>query len=291
MTSNLVDDPYSQVLFEGLPEFLPGWVWLVGGGPGDRGLLTLHAVNALRQADAIIYDALVDKAILSFARPDILLEFAGKRGGRPSPKQKDINLRLIELARQGKRVLRLKGGDPFIFGRGGEEALQLVEEKIPFRVVPGITAGIGGLCYAGIPATHREINQSVTFLTGHDHTGEMPTALNWDAIAKGSQVIVMYMAMKHLHGITDKLLQAGRRPDEGAAVICNASTPAQQVLISTVSEIAEASEHSHMKPPAVIVIGDVVKLRGGLDWLGHANDGKELISDPLRASFPPTTED
>ncbi len=277
-------DPYSQILFDGLPKFEPGWVWLVGGGPGDRGLLTLHAVNALRQADAIVYDALVDEALLSFARPDVIVEFAGKRGGRPSSKQKDINLRLIELAREGKRVLRFKGGDPFIFGRGGEEALQLVEAGVPFRVVPGITAGIGGLCYAGIPATHRDINQSVTFLTGHDHTGEMPTALNWDGIAKGSQVIVMYMAMKHLHGITRKLLDAGRDPEEGAAVICNATTPQQEVLTSTLAHIADDALNSSMKPPAIVVIGNVVKLRDGLDWLGFVTMGKQLVSDPLTAN-------
>nr|WP_321457536.1 uroporphyrinogen-III C-methyltransferase [uncultured Cohaesibacter sp.] len=281
MLNSPAQDNYSQILFDGLPEFKPGWVWLVGGGPGDRGLLTLHAVNALRQADAIIYDALVDKALLSFARPDILVEFAGKRGGRPSSKQKDINLRLIELAQEGKRVLRFKGGDPFIFGRGGEEALQLVEAGVPFRVVPGITAGIGGLCYAGIPATHRDINQSVTFLTGHDHTGEMPTALNWDGIAKGSQVIVMYMAMKHLHGITQKLMDAGRDPEEGAAVICNASTPRQEVLTSTLAHIADDAHNSNMEPPAVVVIGNVVKLREGLDWLGFVKEGKSLIADPL----------
>ncbi|WP_321449759.1 uroporphyrinogen-III C-methyltransferase [uncultured Cohaesibacter sp.] len=281
MLNSPAQDSYSQILFDGLPEFEPGWVWLVGGGPGDRGLLTLHAVNALRQADAIVYDALVDKALLSFARPDIIVEFAGKRGGRPSSKQKDINLRLIELAKEGKRVLRFKGGDPFIFGRGGEEALQLVEAGVPFRVVPGITAGIGGLCYAGIPATHRDINQSVTFLTGHDHTGEMPTALDWDGIAKGSQVIVMYMAMKHLHGITKKLMDAGRDPEEGAAVICNASTPRQEVLTSTLAHIADDAHNSNMEPPAIVVIGNVVKLRDGLDWLGFANSGKTLVSDPL----------
>jgi uroporphyrin-III C-methyltransferase len=283
MQNSTTPDPYSQILFDGLPAFEPGWVWLVGGGPGDRGLLTLHAVNALRQADAIVYDALVDEALLSFARPDVIVEFAGKRGGRPSSKQKDINLRLIELAKEGKRVLRFKGGDPFIFGRGGEEALQLVEAGVPFRVVPGITAGIGGLCYAGIPATHRDINQSVTFLTGHDHTGEMPTALNWDGIAKGSQVIVMYMAMKHLHGITKKLLDAGRDPEEGAAVICNATTPQQEVLTSTLAHIADDALNSSMKPPAIVVIGNVVKLRDGLDWLGFATEGKHLVSDPLHS--------
>lgn len=281
MPQSISEDSYSQTLFEGLPEFKSGWVWLVGGGPGDRGLLTLHAVNAIRQADAIVYDALVDETILTFARPDIHVEFAGKRGGRPSPKQADINLRLIELAREGKRVLRLKGGDPFIFGRGGEEALQLVEAGVPFRVVPGITAGIGGLCYAGIPATHRDVNQSVTFLTGHDHTGSMPTALDWDAIAKGSQVIVMYMAMKHLDAISDRLLKAGRRPEEGAAIVCNATTERQQVLVSTLSNIAEETRNSGLKPPALFIVGDVVKLRDGLDWLGTVTEDKILIPDPL----------
>ncbi|WP_319531115.1 uroporphyrinogen-III C-methyltransferase [uncultured Cohaesibacter sp.] len=281
MSTEFASDSYSKTLFDGLPEFLPGWVWLVGGGPGDRGLLTLHAVNAIRQADAIVYDALVDEAILSFARPDILVEFAGKRGGRPSPKQTDITLRLIALAKEGKRVLRLKGGDPFIFGRGGEEALGLVEADVPFRVVPGITAGIGGLCYAGIPATHRDINQSVTFLTGHDQTGSMPAALNWDAIAKGSQVIVMYMAMKHLRSITAKLLAAGRDPEEGAAIICNATTPRQAVLVSDLQSIAEETEKSGLKPPALFVVGNVVRMREGLDWLGFAADGKRLTSTPL----------
>ena len=252
-------DPYSQTLFDGLPDFQPGWVWLVGSGPGDRGLLTLHAINAIRQADVIVYDALVDEAILSFARSDVIAEFAGKRGGRPSAKQGDINLRLIALARDGNRVLRLKGGDPFIFGRGGEEALGLVEAGIPFRVVPGITAAIGGLCYAGIPATHRSINQSVTFLTGHDQTGSMPSALNWDGIAKGSQVIVMYMAMKHIRSIIGKLLKAGRNPDEGAAIICNATTPNQQILISQLHRIADEADQSGLKPPALFVVGDVVK--------------------------------
>ena len=281
MSSIEISDSYSKSLFDGLPEFLPGWVWLVGGGPGDRGLLTLHAINAIRQADVIIYDALVDETILNLARPDIDIEYAGKRGGRPSPRQKDINFRLIELARQGKRVLRLKGGDPFIFGRGGEEALQLVAADIPFRVVPGITAGIGGLSYAGIPATHRDINQSVTFLTGHDQTGELPSAIDWDALAKGSQVIVMYMAMKHLNSITQKLLAGGRSPTEAVAIVCNATKPEQQVLVSDLSHIAEETKKANLQPPAIFVVGEVVRLRAGLDWLGLVQDGKTLNPAPL----------
>ncbi len=145
-----------------LPKFEPGWVWLAGAGPGDPGLVTLHTLNGLRQADVVVYDALVDKGILDWMRPGVEAVYAGKRGGKPSPKQRDISLRLIEMAREGKRVLRLKGGDPFVFGRGGEEALSLVEAGVPFRVIPGVTAGIGGFAYAGIPLTHRDVNQAVT---------------------------------------------------------------------------------------------------------------------------------
>lgn len=153
------------------PVIEPGWVWLCGAGPGDPGLMTLHAINALRQADVIVYDALVASEILEWARTGAEKIYAGKRGGKPSAKQADISLRLIELAREGKRVLRLKGGDPFVFGRGGEEAQTLIQHGIPVRIVPGISAGIGGLAYAGIPVTHRDVNQAVTFVTGHDQTG------------------------------------------------------------------------------------------------------------------------
>jgi len=158
-----------------LPEFLPGTVWLVGAGPGEPGLLSLLALHALRHADVVVHDALVDPRILRLARPEAALEFAGKRGGKPSPKQPDISARLVQLARAGQRVLRLKGGDPFVFGRGAEEGLALVAAGVTFRVVPGITAGIGGLTYAGIPTTHRDSNAAVTFVTGHSSAGRCPT--------------------------------------------------------------------------------------------------------------------
>ncbi|MDR6430685.1 uroporphyrinogen-III C-methyltransferase [Brucella pseudogrignonensis] len=263
-----------------LPAIEPGHVWLVGAGPGDPGLLTLHAANALGQADVIVYDALVDESCLSLRNATAVLEYAGKRGGKPSPKQRDISLRLVELAKQGKKVLRLKGGDPFVFGRGAEEALTLVEHGVPFRIVPGITAGIGGLAYAGIAATHRDINQSVTFLTGHDATGLMPDRINWEAIAQFSPVIVMYMAMKHIDLITERLIAAGRSPDEPVAFVCNASLPEQVVLETTLSRAVADVEASGLKPPAIVVVGDVVKLRSGLDWLG-ASQGRKLTSDPL----------
>ncbi|SIQ16006.1 uroporphyrinogen-III C-methyltransferase [Rhizobium sp. RU20A] len=258
----------SEGVFADLPPLEKGHVWLVGAGPGDPGLLTLLAVHALRQADVIVHDALVDPACLRHARPGAVLEFAGKRGGKPSPKQRDISLRLVELARAGHRVLRLKGGDPFVFGRGGEEALTLVENAIPFRIVPGITAGIGGLAYAGIPVTHREVNHAVTFLTGHDSSGVVPDRIAWDAIAKGSPVIVMYMAMKHIGQITGQLIAAGRSPDEAVAFVCNASTSAQQVLETTLARAEADVEAAGLAPPAIVVIGEVVRLRAGLDWLG-----------------------
>lgn len=257
------------VLFDGLPVMQPGCVWLVGAGPGDPGLLTLHAAHALSQADVIVHDALVNEACLTLAKPTAILEFAGKRGGKPSPKQRDISLRLVELAQQGHRVLRLKGGDPFVFGRGGEEALTLVEHNIPFRIVPGITAGIGGLAYAGIPVTHRDVNHAVTFLTGHDSSGLVPDRVDWTAIAKGSPVIVMYMAMKHIGQITRRLMEAGRSPDEPLAFVCNATTSHQQVAISSLGQAEADSVRLSLQPPAVVVVGEVVGLRKTLDWLNR----------------------
>lgn len=270
----------TDAMFAGLPHLEKGSVWLVGAGPGDPGLLTLHAVNALRQADVIVHDALVNADCLGMAKPGAVLEFAGKRGGKPSPKQRDISLRLVELARQGKRVLRLKGGDPFVFGRGGEEAMTLVENRIPFRIVPGITAGIGGLAYAGIPVTYREVNHAVTFLTGHDSSGLVPDRIHWEGIAKGSPVIVMYMAMKHIGQIAENLMAAGRSPQEPVAFVCNAATPQQSVLETTLARAEADVLASGIEPPAIVVVGEVVRLRSALDWLG-ALDGRVLTADPL----------
>lgn len=265
---------------QNLPQMQPGEVWLVGAGPGDPGLLTLHAANALSQADVILHDALVNADCLKLARTGAILEYAGKRGGKPSAKQRDISLRLVELAREGKRVLRLKGGDPFVFGRGGEEALTLVEHHVPFRIVPGITAGIGGLAYAGIPVTHRDTNHTVTFLTGHDSSGLVPDRIDWDGVARGSEVIVMYMAMKHISTIAAQLIKAGRSGDEPVAFVTDASTAEQKVLETTLCRAAEDVAASGLQPPAIVVVGQVVRLRSALDWMGAAA-GKVLIADPL----------
>ena len=263
-----------------LPTFEPGWVWLVGAGPGDPGLLSLYGLHALGVADVVVYDALVSEGVLKLARAGCRLEFAGKRGGRPSAKQADISSRLVELAREGRRVLRLKGGDPFVFGRGGEEALALVEAGVPFRVVPGVTSGVGGLAYAGIPVTHREINSAVTFLTGHNLTGEVPDDLDWDAIARGAPVIVLYMALKHLARIAERLVAHGRDPEEPVAIVSKATTPEQAVLETRLGRCHADAEAAGIAPPSLIVVGRVVELRAGLDWLG-ALEGRVLDPDPL----------
>jgi uroporphyrin-III C-methyltransferase len=250
----------------GLPDFDRGSVWLAGAGPGDPGLLSVLALHGLASADVVVYDALVDPRVLRLARPGATLDHAGKRGGRPSPSQPDISARLVRLAQAGHRVLRLKGGDPCMFGRGGEEALALAAAGVPFRIVPGITAGIAGLAYAGIPVTHREVNSAVTFLTGHDSEGDVPGGLDWAAIARGAPVLVLYMASRHLAKIADRLLANGRGPDEPVAIISKATTPAQSVMVSTLGEIAGTTPP--IQTPAVVVIGEVVRLRAALDWIG-----------------------
>ena len=250
-----------------LPDFAPGSVWLVGAGPGDPGLLSALALHALDHADWVVYDALVDPRILELARPGAALESAGKRGGRPSPSQPDISALLIRLAQDGNRVLRLKGGDPCVFGRGGEEALALAGARIPFRIVPGITAGIGGLAYAGIPVTHRDIASAVTFVTGHERGGAVPEGLDWAAIARGSPVIVLYMALNHLGRIAERLIEAGRPRHEPVAIISKATTPHQRVLVSSLEEAAACALAAQIEAPTIIVVGEVVRLRATLDWL------------------------
>lgn len=253
-----------------MPEFEAGHVWLAGAGPGDPGLITLLCAHALREADVVVYDALVGPEILEMAGSRAVLQYAGKRGGKPSPKQPDITLSLIEHARSGKRVLRLKGGDPFVFGRGGEEAMQLAKASIPFRIVPGVSAGIGGLAYAGIPLTHRDHNSVATFITGHGTSGDVPEQINWQAIAEGSPVIVVYMAIKHLPNITSKLLNAGKNPDEPVAIISHATLPDQSVLETSLQKCTEDAMAAEVQAPAVVVIGSVVSFREHLDWLKPA---------------------
>ena len=260
-----------------MPAFEKGWVWLAGAGPGDPGLITALGLHAIEHADVILYDALVNPALLKLARTRAELVFAGKRAGVKSCKQSDISHTLVALAKKGKRVLRLKGGDPFVFGRGGEEALALTRGGVPFRIVPGVTAGIGGLAYAGIPVTHRDTNSAVTFITGHGADGKLPK-LDWAGIAKGSPTLVLFMARKHAGDIAAKLMAGGRAPSEPAAIVSDATFDKQHVIVTTLSTLGEAAAAS--TAPAIIVIGENVKLRDGLDWLG-ALAGRVLEPYPL----------
>jgi uroporphyrin-III C-methyltransferase len=248
-----------------LPDLRPGWVWLVGAGPGDPGLITALGLKALAQADVILHDALVDPALLALAAGEKI--YAGKRAGVRSCKQDEISETMVRLANSGKRVLRLKGGDPFVFGRGGEEAQALARAGVPFRIVPGITAGIGGVAYAGIPVTHRDTNHAVTFITGHGSDGKL-TRLDWDAVSRGAPTLVFYMGRKFAGEIARALLAAGRDPGEPAAIVANAARPDQDVRITDLAGLAAAAETAPAL--AIIVIGQNVALARELAWLARA---------------------
>ncbi|MDR3529175.1 MAG: uroporphyrinogen-III C-methyltransferase [Rhodopila sp.] len=253
--------------FPGLiaPRFDPGSVWLVGAGPGDPGLLTLHAAYALGHADVVVHDALVTDAILSLA-PQARHEMAGKRAGGIRTQQLRINSRLIQLARQGLRVVRLKGGDPFVFGRGGEEALSLAAAGIAFRIVPGVSAGIGGTAAAGIPLTHRQLARSVAFATGHDSSGELAD-VDWHALSRGSEVLVFYMAQRRIGQIAERLIEAGRGANEPVALISNATCANQDVRISTLAQVGAGVAGIPAGAATLILVGPVIALRPLLaDW-------------------------
>src|ERR671931_490578 len=241
------------------PVLAPGHVWLAGAGPGDPGLLTLDALAGLSQADVVVHDALVDRRVLALASPQARLEFAGKRGGRPSAEQRDISTRLIELARAGHRVLRLKGGDPCVFVRGGEEALALKAAGVPFRIIPGVTAGLAGLTTAAIPATFRGMNRALILAAGY---GADDDGLDWAALARTGQPIVLYMAMRNLATIADRLMRGGLPPGTPAAVIVSATTADERVVVSTLERVA--ADAQDLATPAIIVIGEIVRLRESL---------------------------
>jgi len=276
MSDNVVSLNRNPLDALGLPRFEGGSVWLAGAGPGDPGLITALGIHALQNADVVLHDALINEALLKLARPGADILYAGKRGGKKSCKQSDISRTLVSLARKGKRVLRLKGGDPFVFGRGAEEALTLARAGIPFRIVPGVTAGIGGLAYAGIPVTHRDTNHAVTFVTGHGADGKLPK-LDWQSIARGSPTLVLYMARQFACEIAARLIEAGRDADEPAAVISYASFDHQAVQVTTLGGLGDAATGT--SAPAILVIGENVKLRAGLDWIG-ALAGKALEPFP-----------
>jgi uroporphyrin-III C-methyltransferase len=239
------------------PVLAPGHVWLAGAGPGDPGLLTLDALAGLAQADVVVHDALVDARVLALAGEQARLVFAGKRGGKPSATQADITQRLIEFARAGERVLRLKGGDPFVFGRGGEEARALAGAGIPFRIIPGVTAGLAALAAAAIPATVRGVNRAIVFAAGHGADDEF----DWSPLARAGEPLVLYMAMHTLEHTAAALMRAGMAPQTPAAVIAAATTPDQRIVVATLERIAGEVREQDLKPPAIVVVGDIVAMR------------------------------
>lgn len=244
-----------------------GTVYLVGAGPGDPGLVTRRALELVREADAIVYDRLIPAGLVGEARADADLHYAGKEPGKPSMEQGAINALLVELGGSGKSVVRLKGGDPFVFGRGGEEAQALAAAGVPFEVVPAVTSGIAAPAYAGIPVTHRDEASAVAFITGHEDPAKPESAIDWDALARFPGTLVFYMGVKQLPEISKRLIDAGRAADMPAAVVERGTLPGQRAVVGTLGEIAERVVTEGVKPPAITLVGPVARLAGEIAWL------------------------
>lgn len=245
-----------------------GRVWLVGGGPGDPELLTLKAVRILQQAQVVVYDHLVSDAVLQFLPPEAERIFAGKRRNEHTMRQERINQLLVDLAGQGLRVVRLKGGDPFIFGRGGEEMQALAAAGVAFEVVPGITAASAASCYAGIPLTHRDYAQTVVLVTGHLKDGTAD--LDWPHLVKPHQTVVIYMGLSGAPSICRQLMAHGAPADRPIAVVQTASLPGQDVLLSTLAQLPDDLARHPMQSPSLLIIGEVAQLHRHLAWFAPA---------------------
>ena len=243
-----------------------GKVYLIGAGPGDPGLLTLKGRDCLARADVVIYDYLANPLLLDYAPITAEKLYVGKVRGNHSLPQEETNALLLEKARAGLQVIRLKGGDPYIFGRGGEEAVFLREHGVPFEVIPGVTAGFAAAAYAGIPLTHRDVTASLALLTGHDHPERKLSSLDWEKLATGLGTLIFYMGMSNLKLISDELIKHGRPAATPVAVVQWATLPRQQTLVGTLKTIAEDVARAGVEPPAVIIIGEVVKYREKLRW-------------------------
>lgn len=242
-------------------------VYLVGAGPGDPGLMTVRALELIARADVIIHDRLIPRAALRTARPDAQIIYVGKQGGGPRVAQAETTRLLVEHGSAGRCVVRLKGGDPFVFGRGGEEAEALVDAGIPFEVVPGVTAGVAAPAYAGIPLTHRDAASSVAFVTGHERPGKPGSTLDWDALAAFPGTLIVYMGVRQLGEISDRLIAGGRSTGEPAALIHRGTLPAQRVALGTLGTIAALAAEQRLTSPAIAVFGPVAALRERLAWL------------------------
>ncbi len=247
-----------------------GTVYLVGAGPGDPELLTRKAHRLIGEADAIVYDYLVAPEILTLARADAERIFVGKKGGGFCCPQGDIESILVRLAREGKTVVRLKGGDPFVFGRGGEEAEALVEAGMPFEVVPGVTSALAAAAYAGVPLTHRAHASAVVFLTGHEDPNKPDSTIHWEAYGKLGATLCLYMGMKNLGTITRRLQAGGLAPETPVLVVQSATTGDHRQLLTSVAKVALESEHAGFGAPAIVVIGEVAALSTKLAWFESA---------------------
>jgi len=261
-----------------------GKVYLVGAGPGDPGLLTLKARDCLGRADVVVYDHLANRVFLDYANERAELIYAGKKGGHHSLSQKEINKLILEKARAGATVVRLKGGDPFVFGRGGEEAEELAREGIAFEVVPGVTSAVAVPAYAGIPLTHRDYASTVAFITGHEDPTKEESAIAWDKLATGAGTLVFLMGVGNLAGIANNLISHGRAPETPVAVIQRGTVPGQRTITGDLSNISEKVKAAGLRPPAIIVVGDVVGLREELNWFEKRPlFGKRIIVTRARA--------
>ncbi len=259
-------------------------MYLVGAGSGDPGLLTRRALDLIERADAILYDRLIPAGALDGARADADLRYVGKRPGDPAIPQEEINAQLVELGSAGKLVVRLKGGDPFVFGRGGEEAEALAEAGVRFEVVPGVTAGVAASAYAGIPVTHRDLASAVAFVTAHEDPDKPESALDWDALARFPGTLVFYMGVKRLPDVAGRLVGAGRDPSEPAAVVERGTLPGQRTVTGPLSKIGELAAAASVRPPAITVIGPATALHERLAWLDRRPlDGQVVAVTRARA--------
>ena len=242
------------------------YVYLIGAGPGDPGLITLRGLRALERADAVVYDFLSSEELLAHARPDAELIYVGKKAGNHALPQPEINRLLVRLAKEGKVVARLKGGDPYIFGRGGEEGEELFDAGVPFEEIPGISSTIAGPAYAGIPLTHRTLASSVTLITGHEDPTKPGSVHDWEALARSASTLVFVMGMKNLPEISRNLISAGMSPETPAALIHWGTTDHQRSLVSTIGRLPDDAVREGFANPSVIVVGQVVTMRGKLNW-------------------------